>query len=50
MATSGKKEVFLFSVLNEATASLIDKLIKGCGCWLQDSAFLGGGKKERRNL
>lgn len=45
----GKKEVFLFCVLNEATATLIDRLIKGCGCWLQNSAFLEGEKKESKN-
>lgn len=30
----GKKEVFLFSVLNEATAALTERLITGFGCLL----------------
>lgn len=42
-----KREVFLFSVLNEARATHINRLIKGCGCWLQNSTFLAGGKKVR---
>lgn len=46
----GKKEVFPFSVLDEATATLIDRLIKGCGCWLQNSAFLGGEKRKEKTF
>lgn len=48
MVISGKKEAFLFSLLNEATATLIERLIKGCGRWLQNSTFLSGGKKRKK--
>lgn len=50
MTISGKKEVFLFSVLNEVTATLIDKLLKDCGCCLNSSTFLGWEKQKKETL
>lgn len=46
----GKKEVFLFFVLNEATATLIDRLVKGCGAGSRILLSWVGRKKRKKKL